>query len=316
MTSSQRGDGRYPDFLVFGAPKCGTTSIYRWLDQHPEIYMSDKKEPHFFAYPPGETIDYRGPRDSEVVERMYVRDPAEYRGLFAGASGRRCGEASAMHLYYSGAARRAVEAQSDIRLVISLRDPVQRAFSNFLHLRRDGREPIAGFEEALAAEERRIASDWMPIWHYTGLSHYAPQLVEVLRSVPREQVEIVIFEEVIETPRRALAELCEFIGVDSDFSFELDVRRNRSGVPRSKVAHSLYEWMRWGEAVKGIVRSLLGRTWARQIKQRAVSWIEEKNLARPSLDADTEEELRRRFEDDIAFVERLLGRRVDAWRQG
>src|ERR687897_821943 len=140
-----------PNFFIVGAQKAGTTSLYYYLKQHPQVYMSPRKEPHFFEgmhwdfYRPGRTT-------------LPVSIP-------------------------------------EARLIAVLRNPADRAYSNFLHCVRTGRESIVDFAEALRAEEGRIQDNWGPLWHYKRKGFYYAQVKRYLPSGPRRYVKRRIFAQ-------------------------------------------------------------------------------------------------------------------------
>ncbi len=150
-----------PNFLVIGATKSGTTSLYTYLKQHPEVYMP-MKEPNFFALEGREPPFFRGPEGWKEPSQKRITDLEGYRTLFAGASGEKAmGEVSPLYLYAPQAAYRIRRYVPEAKLVAILRNPVERAYSAYMHLVREDREPL-GFAEALKEEERRIQSNWGP----------------------------------------------------------------------------------------------------------------------------------------------------------
>jgi len=158
-----------PNFLIIGAPKSGTTSLAQYLGQHPEVYISPKKEPYFFAFE-NEQVDFLGPGiqgKDHIINSAVVVDLEEYRRLFQGVSNEvAIGEASTLYLSFPKAAERIKYHIPDVKLIAILRDPADRAYSGFMHSLRDNCEPIADFAQALAAEEERIKLNWGPLWRY------------------------------------------------------------------------------------------------------------------------------------------------------
>src|SRR5215210_1748036 len=152
-----------PNFLVIGAGKSGTTSLYHYLRQHPDVYMSPVKEPLFFAAEGGR-IRFPGP-DGRMISRAAnpgaVTRMKDYRALFAGVSGKKAvGEASPQYLYTPEAPLRIKHYVPEAKLIAVLRNPVERAYSAFLHRTRLGREPLADFSEALRQEDSRMREGW------------------------------------------------------------------------------------------------------------------------------------------------------------
>ena len=141
---------RWPDYLLIGAAKSGTTAVARYLQQHPEVFLTEPKEPRYFAFA-GSSLEIPGLPKSR--RREYYTDEASYLALYSGAGGKKAaGEASVSYISEAGTAERIYARVPEVKILAILRDPVERAYSNFLFLRALGLEPIADFEEALAAE--------------------------------------------------------------------------------------------------------------------------------------------------------------------
>ncbi|TCJ15544.1 sulfotransferase, partial [Rubrobacter taiwanensis] len=165
-----------PDFLVIGAGKAGTTSLYYYLRQHPQVYMSPTKETNFFALE-GQRVAFRGPGVEERINAWTITELSEYERQFAGVRGERAvGEVCPLYLYSERAAERIKRHVPEVRLIAVLRDPAERAYSSFLMLRRSGREPLEDFAAALEAEDRRVAGGWEYAWHYRRAGYYHEQL--------------------------------------------------------------------------------------------------------------------------------------------
>src|SRR5215831_13284924 len=164
-----------PDFFVAGAPKAGTTALHAALARHPDLYLSPVKEPKFFLTdgpPPAQG----GPGDVRTY-REHVWRRSEYAALFAAAApGTRRGESTPFYLYSAAAQERIRALIPAARLIVVLRDPVERAHSNWTHLWSAGLDPIEDFVAACAAEDRRVEAGWADFWHYTGLGMYGRQL--------------------------------------------------------------------------------------------------------------------------------------------
>lgn len=154
-----------PNFLIIGAAKAGTTSLYHYLAQHPQVFLSANKEPHFFALennPP----DYKGPGDEQGV-RSRITDWQSYLALFSKATGqhRAIGEASTLYLYHPDAPSNIHRHLPDMKMIALLRNPVDAAYSAFGHMYREGREPCNDFMQALKEEDHRVAENWAPSRH-------------------------------------------------------------------------------------------------------------------------------------------------------
>ena len=163
-----------PNFLVIGAAKCGTDSLCNYLNQHPEVYVSQDREPNFFVAEGRPEIPYRGPGDREALEslNMWVHTLEQYQKLFAGVSTEKAiGEGTAWYIYLEDAPLRIKKHVPDVKLLAVLRNPIDRAYSAYTMLVRDGRETIEDFDKALDAESVRVLQGWEPIWYYTDIGY-------------------------------------------------------------------------------------------------------------------------------------------------
>ena len=192
-----------PDFLIAGAPKAGTTALHTALAAHPGLFMSAVKEPKFFLTD-GPPPRRGGPGDAQTY-REHIWRRADYEALFATApAGSLRGESTPFYLYDRDAQRRIRALIPAARLIVILRDPVERAHSNWTHLWSAGLEPIGDFPAACAAEDSRVAAGWAPFWHYTRLGRYGEQLDHLLGLFPREQVFLLRYRDLVDAPAQTL----------------------------------------------------------------------------------------------------------------
>jgi hypothetical protein len=239
-----------PDFLVIGAQKAGTTALYAYLRWHPGITGPSWKEVSFF-------------------DRHWWRGEAWYRGQFPLRAGERLvGEASPSYLFHPLAPGRARSLVPDAKLVALLRDPVDRAYSQYQHEVALGREPLS-FEDALAAEDDRLAGEverltedpraFSRAWWdhtYAARGRYAEQLERWLAVFPRDQLLVVPTEELGERPAETYASILAFLGAEpyelSDYPrvFDRDYEPMRPET-RAALAASFAEPNRRLEALLG-----------------------------------------------------------------
>src|SRR5690242_7850298 len=224
-----------PDFLVIGAPKAGTTALHAALARHPRLYMSAVKEPKFFLTdgpPPAKG----GPGDA-LTYREHVWRRSDYEALFDPAPpGTLAGESTPLYLYDRAAVRRIRETIPAARLIVVLRDPVERAHSNWTHLWSAGLEPVGDFLRACAEEERRIAAGWASFWHYTGLGRYGEQLEYLFTLFPREQVLVLRYRLLVDEPVQTLDQICGFLGVEQHVLTVIP-RQNVTSHPEPTLGH-------------------------------------------------------------------------------
>ncbi|GAA1389149.1 sulfotransferase [Pseudonocardia kongjuensis] len=215
-----------PDFLLIGAPKCGTSALHHALNRHPDLFLTEPKEPKFFLTDGPPPTSGGGPGDVETwAEHVWRR--ADYEKLFEAAPpGARRGESTVFYLYDTAAQRRIRELVPAAKLIAVLRDPVERAHSNWAHLRGAGLEPEADFGAALRAEPRRIEQGWAHFWHYTAQGRYGEQLAHLDTLFAPEQVLLIRYRELRDAPGETIDRVCRFLGVATGIV---------AGVPRHNV---------------------------------------------------------------------------------
>ncbi|EFC83410.1 sulfotransferase [Parafrankia sp. EUN1f] len=216
-----------PDFLVIGVPKAGTTAIHAALSRHPQLFLSQVKEPKFFLSD-GPPPAWRGPGDVQTSQE-HVWRPADYEALFDQAPpGALRGEATPFYLYDLDAQNRIRRLLPKARLVVLLRNPVDRAHSNWTHLWAAGLEPERDFVRACALEESRRAAGWAHFWHYVSQGLYGEQLAHLFELFPREQVLLLRYRDLRDEPKATLDRVCEFLGVETGL---LDVVPSQNVTP-------------------------------------------------------------------------------------
>jgi hypothetical protein len=238
-----------PNFFIVGAPKAGTTSLYHYLDQHAGVYMCPIKEPCYFASElrPENFSDRERRRVEEEMRslRLYLDGPAsnkrfgglvtdwdDYVKLFSDAEdGQAIGEASVCYLWSETAAGNIARAAPGARIVMILRDPAERAFSQYLHgltlglVRGTFREHV---QANLGCTERKFGPSY-PLLEF-GL--YYEQVGRYLGRFPRQNVFIRLYEEYRDDPLKVLAELLRFLGIEADFPPDIPRRHLEPRIPR------------------------------------------------------------------------------------
>lgn len=226
-----------PGFLVIGAARSATTSIHYYLEQHPHISMSAVKEPNFFAFdhaaaPPRALFD---PTSSMVTKS--VSDRAAYEALFAHARpGDAVGEASPLYLYVREAPEQIAALLEHPRFIAILRNPIDRAYSHWLHIHRTSAdEAVAGFRAACEREMAggRAYTPYASGTHVLRMGLYDEQLDRYVERFGATSLLVLDFDLVNAQPQQALDQVCDHLGV-SRHAFETSVQYNRSGVTRGR----------------------------------------------------------------------------------
>ena len=302
-----------PNFLIIGAQKAGTTSLYQYLDQHPQIYMSPIKEPNFFATE-GDIPDPRRPS---------VNDIEAYRELFRGVSHEKAvGEASPWYLYSQRAPGRIKHHVPDARLIAILRDPVERAYSQFLHFVRDGREPITDFSQALDREEMRVRENLAAGYvtgsrgasgAYIGRGYYYAQLRRYFELFDEDQIKVFLSEDLRDDPTGTLQETFRFLGVDDGFVPVAEKNYNVSGIPKSRLLHT---FLTKPHALKRFLRHLkvyLPPELRVHIADN-LAYVRNRNFVEPpQLPLDARRRLVEVYREDILQLQELIGRDLSGW---
>jgi hypothetical protein len=298
-----------PDFLIAGVPKAGTTALHAALAPHPDLYLSKVKEPKFFlsAGPPPAT---GGPGDVQTYQE-HVWRRTDYEALFDPAPpGTRLGEATPFYLYDLDAHDRIRLLIPDARLVVLLRDPVDRAHSNWTHLWNAGLEPEADFLTACRAEEQRRADGWADFWHYIGLGRYGRQVRHLFEVFPREQVLLLRYRELKDAPAATLDRVCEFLGVRTGLLH---------GIPKENVNRHVVEDTAVNRALRALLRAggRVGHRFPVPLRLAArgplLTVLHRRRGNRPVTTPAERAALLPMFADDIALLQDVTGERYDDW---
>ena len=297
-----------PNFFIIGAQKAGTTSLYHYLDQHPQIYMSPVKEPFFFNYeitPQGEAVSRRnGGRGRRIVPRF--ANIEEYRALFRGVGGETAiGEATTSYIYRPGIARRIKRWVPEARTIALLRDPADRAYSAFLHAVRGGREPVNDFARVLREEEGRMRNDWSYVNLYRDVGFYYEQLKRYYEAFGRERVGVWLYEDLRDDPAGVTQGVFRFLGVDDAFLPKTFSQYNPAGAPRSETVRVMMRFINTRlPMIKGMIPA------GSRGRQAAQKWM----FAEPQpIDPEIRGELIEGYREDILKLEELIGRDLSGW---
>ena len=298
---------KLPNFLIVGAAKSGTTSLYHYLKEHPQIYMSSIKEPKFITSQ-FLTFPFEGKGD-EKVEQKIIKSFREYAYLFKEVKNEKMvGEASADNLYfYDGAIKNIKKYLGNVKIIIALRNPSERAFSHFCHFVRDWREYLT-FEEALKEEENRKKYNWVFGWFYADVGFYYHQVKAYLEQF--NQVKIVLFDDLKRDTLGLVKELYGFLGVTPSFVPDVRTRYNISGIPRNKLIH---KFIREPNLLKSLVKPIVKSLIPYQERQRIIAKIKTKNLQKPQMKPETREYLKNLYREDILKLQDLIKRDLSNW---
>jgi hypothetical protein len=300
-----------PDFLVIGAPKAGTTALHSALSRHPQLHMSAVKEPKFFLTDGPPPRRGGGPGDIQTY-REHVWRQADYEALFSAAPvGALCGEATPFYLHDLGAQQRIHDLIPQARLIVIVRDPVERVHSNWTHLWSAGLEPIGDVVRACAAEPQRVADGWSAFWHYVGLGKYGEQLQHLYTLFPRDQVLVLRYRDIVDSPAEALDLICAFLDVKQGILTELP-RENVTAHPDRTLTYlAVSRALRAGAAVGRHLPGALGAA----ITDPLERILQQKGRQRQPLTWEQRQQLIPYFVDDVRLLETVTDSDFADWLQ-
>jgi len=297
-----------PDFFVAGAPKAGTTALHAALAQHPQLYLSTIKEPKFFLSD-GQPPAQGGPGDAKTY-REHVWRRRDYEALFEEAPpGTLCGESTPFYLYRRDAQRRIQALIPHARLIIVLRDPVERAHSNWAHLWSSGLDPIDDFVTACAAEDGRATAGWADFWHYRRIGLYGQQLKHLYEIFPREQVLVVRYRDLVDDPAGILDRICGFLGVRQGVIGDVP-RENVTAHPDHSRRHQYVS--RLLRVASATMARLPGHP-GKAMVNRLESSLQDGAAPRRSLTWEQRQALLPYFEADIHLLTEITGDDYESW---
>ncbi len=292
----------WPNFFIVGAAKAGTTSLYRYLEQHPQVYMPSLKEPNYFS----RLGERNGPQRFVEV----VNDQDTYLALFEGAAGYQAvGEASTSYLGLEETADAIREQVPEARIIMVLRDPIERAHSHYLMAFRNGIQRRS-FYEVIVRELEDPNVGWGANWHrYTML--YYPGVKRYLEAFGAERVLVLLTEDLGRDPRGVVGEVAEFLGLDTAPVDRIDYAEeyNPYRAPRNRLAPLVMG----SNALRYVAMDLL------RVPRPALRFLRDRTLfkrqEKPVLDSRSLELLRETYENDISRLEVILERPLPELRR-
>jgi hypothetical protein len=313
---SQGATMTMPNFFIIGAMKSGTTSLYRYLEQHPQVYMSPNKEPNFFAVKGEEELysdSLKGP--GNLARLPGIRDIETYCELFKGVSNETAiGEASHVYLYIPKAVERIKHYLPDAKLIAILRHPVERAYSHFMYRLQHGQEALdADFLQLLQEEEERVSNDWSPVWHYKRRGLYYVQLKRYFDTFNRNQIKVYIYEDFFgDNVIDNVQDMFRFLGVDDTFVPDIRIH-NVSRIPRNT---AFFKFITQSNSIKSILKPFLPKKWRGRIQTHLKQMYlkKEQHTIKPKLDPAIRRQLTEEYyKDDILKLQELIQRDISKW---
>jgi hypothetical protein len=311
---------RIPDFILVGAAKAGTTALAHYLDEHPQVYLSPIKEPNYFSksdiHPEffRELLkdrlslfnieNYLAETKLKPRHSAYITNREDYRALFREAGNNKItGEGSVSYLWSPSAAKEIFNSNPDTKIIIVLRNPVERAFSHYLMDLRINFTSLP-FRDALEQDLKSEHKSWNASSQYVELGMYAEQVKRYLDLFPALQIKIILHEDLKKSALKTIQDTYTFLGIDKEFVPNLAERHNESFLFRNATINALYRRVRlvqWiknnvGKSLKRNLRNILSKKGSLPLLQQA-----EKDLLLPY------------FRDDILKLQNLINRDLSSW---
>lgn len=311
-----------PNFLIIGAPKAGTTALYNYLKQHPQIYMSPVKEPGFFAFenlrsdsrkqlshrqgfttpPPGSNQRYQ-----ELLSNA-ITDLDTYQALFDGVRDEiAIGEASPAYIYHPRAPERIHHYIPEAKLIAILRHPVERAYSSFVHRVQQGIEPLHDFQKVIETEDYSKRDDvWWGKRHYIRTGFYFTQMQRYFDTFPKSQIKVYLYDDLVNDALGLVQDLFRYLGVGDEWVPDVTKKYLVSGLPKNQALDYL---LNQPNPIKKALKSLLPP----EFRQGIYTQLQQKNIEKPPLLPEVRDRLNQLYREDMLQLQELIARDLSHW---
>jgi Sulfotransferase family len=310
-----------PTFFIVGAPKAGTTSLYHYLDQHPDVYMSPVKEPNYFSeeirlgnisaqwqdWAQGEhealQLYLRGPMQEKRFGGI-VSNWSDYLKLFENVKGEKAiGEASVCYLWSKTAAQNIASTTPNAKIIMVLRNPVERAVSQYKQAVASG---LIGksFREQVRKSLNNKSDQFGLLNPFLDFGLYYEQVKRYTERFSAENVRIYLYEEYKQTPTRTLTDIFHFLTVDSQFSPDISEKYLQASWPKFMgLSFMLKKCGAWSPLKKAIPKNLI--PFVRKLVFETTQKAE--------LDSEDRAELSNYYREDVARLSDLIQRDLHTW---
>lgn len=298
---------RNSHFLFAGTAKAGTTSIYEYLNQHPQVHIPVKETFYFLkeVY-----TDFSLGYPAQRAEEDLILNEADYRKLYPEDPEKIHGEIGTGYLYHHRTSIPLIQKTlgKDVKILIILRNPVQRAYSSYMHFVKDVHERLS-FEDSLKKEEERKKLKYDFMWFHRDLGLYADQVEAFLKAF--NQVKILITEEFADNPEEGMKDIFEFLEIDPDVKLNFEKVYNKSGQPKSK---GLQRLITQENVIKKTLRPAFRKLYSKEKREKIRKRVKNMNISGyRSMDPKIEAKLKDFYQEDVRKLEKLIGRPLVKW---
>ena len=281
-----------PNFFIVGAPKSGTTNMSYYLMQHPQVFMPENLEPYYFA-----RLDI-----PQNHKRDIIRDEEKYLNLFKNAKNcKAIGESSPVYLSCPHAALEIKNRFPNSKIIISIRNPIEIAYSEYFSLKFMGFDENTSFNELLDVSEEQLTRNEFHIDSLLEAGFYSKQIKRFQKIFPKNQIKIIIFEEYIKNTIPTINSILSFLDIQKSIIFKV-APKGAYKVPRNFASQKLMNNFTFRKAAKFIIPTVT--------RQKIGERFFVKESSRPLLKQNERQRLKEIYQDDVENLDKLLGRRL------
>lgn len=309
-----------PNFFLVGTVKGGTTALHRYLSSHPQVFVSPIKEVNFFSkdaiHPENFSDDYKHDVSVDIEKYLsgdmaypihiaHITDEKTYIKLFDKAQDEcAIGEMSLSYLLYDGVAEKIKSYNNDAKILMILRNPSDRAFSQYIMNLKQGKILKTNFIEEIVKDEKAFPSGWGANHQYLYIGKYYNQVKNYLEVFPKEQVKVLLYDDFLTNPQKVLSEMFSFLGVSNDLIIDSKQKYNESGLSRfPRINYFLNQ-----TGILQYAKQILPYSWRGFIK---TLFYTQKNL--PKLEKNDRKWLIEYYREDILALQKLINKDLSAW---
>ena len=281
-----------PNFFIAGAPKSGTTNMSYYLMQHPQVFMPENLEPWFFA-----RLDI-----PQNYEREIISDEKKYLNLFKNAKNCKVvGESSPVYLYCPHSALEIKNRFPNSKLIISLRNPIEIAYSEYFSLKFMGFDQNRSFDELLDSSEEQLTRNEFHIDSLLEAGFYSKHIKRFQKIFSKNQIKIIIFEEYVKNTVPTINSILSFLGIKESITFDV-TPKGAYKVPRNFASQKLMNNSTFRKAAKFVIPTVT--------RQKIGERFLVKESSRPPLKQNQRKRLMQIYQDDVENLSELLGRNL------
>lgn len=289
-----------PNFIIVGGARCGTTSLYQYLRQHPDVFFPKIKEPRFFVKNHLDNIDKKDPSYRALMSSSFINE-VEYFNLFNSTNSYKVyGEASVHYLYNFKESISSIKNYlGDIPIIILIRNPIFRAISNWAFNGSDTND----FKTSFNNDDYYKNTQFNSFWYYKSQGFYYDQVNSFISNFTK--VKVIVFEDFIENLKYTMDDLCHFLNIDNfSFNFKKIYSASNTLIPRNKFIYKMYKF----QLLRKMLIKSIDFIFSNKLPYHLV--LKRKEL----IDVDIIKECNKYYLEEIQKLEELLKRDLNIWK--